>query len=254
MSVLSANFPDSTLKPPEAGVRWLERTIGKVCRKVAIQVVDNESEKKFSITGKNLTDYLGPAKITTLEYVRKPQVGIANGLAWTAVGGVMLYIEAIAMPGQGRLKITGQLGNVMKESADIALSYIRKNAKKLKIDKEFFSEHDIHVHIPEGATPKDGPSAGITLTTAMASLFSGRRVRNEVAMTGEITLQGRVLPIGGLREKSVAASRAHMKKVICPIGNKSDLEEIPDIVREKTEFQFVSSIDEVLKSVLLPKP
>ncbi len=238
----------------EAGVRWLERTIGKVCRKVAIQVVDNESEKKFSITGKNLTDYLGPAKITTLEYVRKPQVGIANGLAWTAVGGVMLYIEAIAMPGQGRLKITGQLGNVMKESADIALSYIRKNAKKLKIDKEFFSEHDIHVHIPEGATPKDGPSAGITLTTAMASLFSGRRVRNEVAMTGEITLQGRVLPIGGLREKSVAASRAHMKKVICPIGNKSDLEEIPDIVREKTEFQFVSSIDEVLKSVLLPKP
>ncbi|MBT3232052.1 MAG: endopeptidase La [Calditrichaeota bacterium] len=238
----------------EAGVRWLERTIGKVCRKVAVQVVDKDEKKKFSVTAKNVSDYLGPAKIMNLVYTRKPQVGIANGLAWTSVGGVMLYIEAIAMPGQGRLKITGQLGSVMKESADIALSYIRKNAKKLKIPKEFFSEHDIHVHIPEGATPKDGPSAGITLTTAMASLFSGRPVRNDIAMTGEITLQGRVLPIGGLREKSVAASRAHMKTVICPIGNKSDLEEIPEIVREKTEFKFVSSIDEVLKSVLLPKP
>ena len=238
----------------EAGVRWLERTIGKVCRKVAIQVVDNDLKTKFSVTSKNVTDYLGSAKIMPLLYTRKPEVGIANGLAWTAVGGVMLYIEAISMPGQGNLKITGQLGSVMKESADIALSYIRKNADKLKIPEDFLSTHDIHVHIPEGATPKDGPSAGITLTTALASLFSGRPVRNDIAMTGEITLQGRVLPIGGLREKSVAASRAHMKMVICPIGNKSDLDEIPDIVKGKIDFQFVSTIDEVLKTVLLPKP
>ncbi|MBM3326774.1 MAG: endopeptidase La [Calditrichaeota bacterium] len=256
----NVHFTDKTLEhiivyyTREAGVRTLERTLGKVCRKIAVKVAeDPDSRRSFNITTRNAESYLGPAQIQPDLHGRAPRVGIATGLAWTAVGGVMLQIEAIAMPGEGRMKITGQLGDVMKESAEIAMSYLRAKADKLHIPLDYFKKNDFHIHIPEGATPKDGPSAGITLTSALASLFTGRPVRHDVAMTGEITLQGRVLPIGGLREKSVAAGRGHMEVVICPEGNRADLEEIPDIVKSKLEFRFVSDIDETLRLALLPK-
>ncbi len=237
----------------EAGVRTLERTIGRVCRKVAVKVAAGESGKT-RITTRNLQDFLGAPKVMPELYQRKPQVGVATGLAWTPVGGVLLRIEAISMPGEGHIKITGRLGEVMMESASIAMSLIKHQADKLKIPYEMFKSNDVHIHIPEGATPKDGPSAGITITTALASLFTGRPIRHDIAMTGEITLEGEVLPIGGLREKSVAAARGHMKMIVCPSANQVDLEEIPDIVREKLEFKFVETIDEVLRMMLLPKP
>ncbi len=237
----------------EAGVRTLERTIGKICRKAAFEVASNTDARSFVINTKNLEKYLGPARISPDLQGKSPRVGVATGLAWTAVGGVMLQIEVIAMPGEGRMKVTGQLGDVMKESAEIAMSYLRAHADRLKIPRDTFKKIDIHLHIPEGATPKDGPSAGVTLTTALASLFTNKPVRHDLAMTGEITLQGQVLPIGGLREKTVAAARGHMKVIVCPEGNRADLEEIPAIVREKLEFKFVSSLDEVLKLALLPK-
>ncbi len=236
----------------EAGVRTLERTIGKVCRKVAVKVTSGET-KPISIIGNNVKDYLGAARITSDLHSRKPQIGVVTGLAWTAVGGVTLLIEVLAMPGNGQIKITGRLGDVMKESAEIAISYLKHHADKWKIPEEYFKEHNFHIHIPEGATPKDGPSAGVTLTSALASLFTGRPARHDIAMTGEITLQGNVLPIGGLREKAVAAVRGQMKKIICPKANKPDLEEMPDIVKEKVEFQFVETLDEVLNAILLPK-
>ncbi len=236
----------------EAGVRTLERTIAKVCRKVAVQVASGQ-RRKTSITARNYTDFLGPVKMMPDLFNRKPQIGVATGLAWTSAGGVMLLIEALAMPGEGRLKITGRLGDVMKESAEIAMSFLRRWAQRFKIPADYFRKHDFHLHIPEGATPKDGPSAGITIASALASLFTEKPVRHDIAMTGEITLQGRVLPIGGLREKAVAAARGHMKAVICPVENRSDLEEIPDIVKEKLTFRFVESLDEVLRVALLPK-
>ena len=237
----------------EAGVRTLERTIGKVCRKIALEVASGNESKSFLVNTKNLEKYLGAARISPDLQGRTPRIGVATGLAWTSVGGVMLQIEIIAMPGEGRMKVTGQLGDVMKESAEIAMSYLRAHADRLKIPRESFKKFDIHLHIPEGATPKDGPSAGVTLTTALASLYTGRPVRHDLAMTGEITLQGQVLPIGGLREKSVAAARGHMKTVVCPEGNRADLEEIPEIVKSKMEFKFVTTLDEVLKLALLPK-
>ena len=230
----------------EAGVRTLERKIGKICRKVAIKIAKGEFEKHF-ITVKNLAEYLGPRRIMPTLFNKKPKVGIANGLAWTAIGGVMLVIEVISMPGQGKIKITGQLGDVMKESAEIAMSYIRKNADNLGIKRNFFEINDLHIHIPEGATPKDGPSAGITLATAMASLFTGKAVLHDIAMTGEITLQGKVLPIGGLREKSVAAARGRMKAVICPKANSPDLEDIPMVVKDKLDYFFVDTVEEVFE-------
>lgn len=233
----------------EAGVRSLERTIGKICRKVAIKVSLDEGGK-FSISNRNLSEYLGSQRVIPDLFNRKPRVGVATGLAWTQVGGVMLVIEVISMPGEGLIKITGQLGDVMKESAEIAMSYLKKRADKLNIPKDYFKKNDFHLHIPEGATPKDGPSAGITIASALASLFTGRPVRQDIAMTGEITLQGRVLPIGGLREKAVAAARGHMSVVLCPAGNKADLEEIPDTVKDKLEFRFVDELDDVLKMVL----
>jgi len=236
----------------EAGVRTLERTIGKVCRKAAVAVVSG-TKRRFKVNARNLEEFLGAPRVMPDLLGRQPRVGVATGLAWTPVGGVILIIEAIAMPGEGRLKITGQLGDVMKESAEIALSYLRNRATELKIPKEYFKRHDIHLHIPEGATPKDGPSAGITIAATLASLFTGRPVRHYIAMTGEITLQGQVLPIGGLREKSVAAVRGHMKEVICPVDNRAELEEIPDIVKGKIEYRFVETLDEVLRAVLLPR-
>ncbi|NQT34197.1 endopeptidase La [bacterium] len=236
----------------EAGVRTLERTIGKVCRKIAVKVSAG-ARKKFNISTRNLQDYLGASRILPHLLHRKPLVGIATGLAWTTGGGVMLNIEAISMPGEGRITITGRLGEVMMESAIIGMSLLKSRADSLQIPQDYFKTHDFHLHIPEGATPKDGPSAGITITTALASLFTGKPIRHDVAMTGEITLEGRVLPIGGLREKSVAAARGHMKMVICPSDNRIDLDEIPDIIQEKLEFRFVDDIDEVLKIMLLPQ-
>jgi len=236
----------------EAGVRTLERAIGKVCRKAAVQYAGGE-KKSFSISPRNLKAFLGSPRISPDLQSREPRVGVANGLAWTPVGGVLLFIEAIDMPGNGKIKITGQLGDVMKESAEIAQSLMKKNAEKWKISEEYFQKRDFHIHIPEGATPKDGPSAGITLVTALASLLTGKPTRTEVAMTGEITLLGRVLPIGGLREKSVAAVRGHIKTVICPSANKGDLDDIPDIVKEKLEFKFVDKIEDVLRLALLSK-
>jgi ATP-dependent Lon protease len=236
----------------EAGVRTLERTIGTICRKVAVKVTSAKRHKRYLITVKNLEKFLGSPKVMPDLFNRRPVVGVANGLAWTAFGGTLLLIEAIMMPGDGKMKVTGQLGDVMKESVEIALSYIRSRAAKLKIPADAFKKNDVHIHFPEGATPKDGPSAGITITTALASLFTGRLVRHDIAMTGEITLEGRVLPIGGLREKSVAAARAHMKMIVCPADNRGDLEEIPDIIKEKLEFKFVETLDDVLKVTLLP--
>lgn len=235
----------------EAGVRTLERTIAKVCRKIAVKVAEDSHKGSFLINSRNLERYLGsPTYLPDLQG-KEPRVGVATGLAWTPVGGVLLQIEAIAMPGEGKLIITGRLGEVMRESAEIAMSYLRACASDWGLAPDYFKTHDFHIHIPEGATPKDGPSAGITITTALASLFTGRPVRHDVAMTGEITLQGRVLPIGGLREKSVAAARAHMKMVICPKGNQSDLSEIPEVIRKKLQYLLVESIDEVLKVTLI---
>ena len=236
----------------EAGVRTLERTIGAICRKVAVKVTSAKRARRYAITAKNLEKFLGSPKVMPDLFNRRPVVGVANGLAWTAFGGTLLLIEAIKMPGEGKVKVTGQLGDVMKESVEIALSYIRSRAAKLKIAADAFKKNDVHIHFPEGATPKDGPSAGITITSALASLFTGRPVRHDLAMTGEITLEGRVLPIGGLREKSVAAARAHMKMIVCPADNKGDLEEIPDIIKDKLEFKFVETLDDVLKITLLP--
>jgi len=236
----------------EAGVRTLERTIGRVCRKVAVKVAEDSTIRRCNITTRNLEKYLGPARVMPDLMGRNPRVGVVTGLAWTPVGGVMLQIEALAMPGEGRMRITGQLGDVMKESAEIAMSYLRSRAAHLKIPQDYFKQHDIHIHIPEGATPKDGPSAGVTITAALASLFTGRPAWHNIAMTGEITLLGEVLPIGGLREKSVAAARGHMQAVICPTGNRADLAEIPDIVKDKIEYRFVDHLDEVLKMILVP--
>jgi len=236
----------------EAGVRTLERTIGNVCRKVAVEVAAGKI-KKYAISHKNLSKYLGAARVMPDLYNRKPMVGVATGLAWTAVGGAMLIIEAIKMPGDGKIKVTGQLGEVMKESVELAFSYIRSRSDKLRIPADFFKKHDFHIHFPEGATPKDGPSAGITITSALASLCTERPVRHDVAMTGEITLEGRVLPIGGLREKSVAAARGHMRLLICPVDNRADMEEIPAIIKTKLEYKFVDSLEDVLRMVLLPK-
>jgi len=235
----------------EAGVRSLERTIGSVCRKVARKVALNRRTKPVRVTQDNLTDFLGPRKITPSWQNRKNAVGITTGLAYTPFGGDVLAIETILMSGKGALKVTGQLGDVMKESAQIAVSWIRANQNRLGIDENLFTNYDLHIHVPEGATPKDGPSAGVTLATSLASRYSGRKVRADVAMTGEITLEGRVLPIGGLREKVVAANRSRIKHVIIPEDNIPDLQKIPEYICKRIEFHPVSMIDEVLDIALM---
>jgi ATP-dependent Lon protease len=234
----------------EAGVRGLEQKISSICRKTARRVAMGEN-KSITITTRNLSDYLGVPKYTSHLVSEKGDIGIANGLAWTPVGGDVLMIESTWMPGGKSLKITGQLGSVMQESAEIALSYLRANAAKYRLPEGFFRKNDIHIHVPEGATPKDGPSAGITMVTSLASLFQNVPVRNDIGMTGEITLRGRVLPIGGVREKVVAASRAHLKTVILPSENKKDLEEVPENIRAKLNFLFVDNIDQVLDIALI---
>jgi ATP-dependent Lon protease len=236
----------------EAGVRNLEREIANLCRKVAKRIAEG-APKRFLITTKNLHRYLGVPKFLPEEEMEKDEVGVATGLAWTETGGDIIYVEATTMKGKGSLTLTGQLGDVMKESAQAALSYIRSRAKKLGIKEDVFSKTDIHIHVPAGAIPKDGPSAGITMATAIASALTGIPVSKNVAMTGEVTLRGRVLPIGGLKEKSLAAKRMGIKKVIIPRRNKKDLEDIPKYVKKDIEFIFADTMDDVLRVALKKK-
>lgn len=204
------------------------------------------------MTKKNLTDFLGRIKFLETKAEKKPQVGVATGMAWTEVGGDILPTEVTVLPGKGKLILTGQLGDVMQESAQAGLSYIRSRAEKLGIQPDFYEKDDIHIHLPEGAVPKDGPSAGITMATAMISALTGRKVRSDVAMTGEITLRGNVLPIGGLKEKVLAAYREGMKTILLPKENERDIEDIPENVRDKLTFVPVEHMDEVLKTALCP--
>ncbi len=230
----------------EAGVRNLEREIANICRKVAREVAEKTGKNSFIIDTKTVQHYLGPQKyfVDIAERVSRP--GVAIGLAWTSVGGDILFIEATSMKGTGKLKLTGQLGDIMKESAEAASSYIRSNARDLGIDEEIFSNTDIHIHVPAGAIPKDGPSAGVTILTAMYSLLKKKKVKNNLAMTGEITLRGTVLPIGGVKEKVLAAHRAGLKRVILPDHNRKDLIEIPIQIKKEMRFDFVKEMSEVL--------
>lgn len=234
----------------EAGVRNLERRIASLCRKAAKKIADGDA-KRISIKAKDVEKWLGVHKYTRDLSSDKNQVGVVNGLAWTAVGGTVMPLEVLALEGTGKIEITGSLGDVMKESAKIAVTYVRSIADKYGIDKEFFTKKDIHIHAPEGAVPKDGPSAGVTMTTALVSALSDRKVRSDVAMTGEITLHGRVLPIGGLREKTMAAYKLSIKKVIIPIDNKPDLEEVDDAVKNNLEFVFAETLTDVLENAII---
>jgi ATP-dependent Lon protease len=234
----------------ESGVRELEREIGSVCRKVARKIVEGE-EAPIKVTKKNLTDFLGKVKFQDTKANKKPQVGVVTGMAWTEVGGTILPTEVTVLKGKGKLILTGQIGDVMQESAQAGLTYVRSRSDKLKLADDFYEKEDIHIHLPEGAIPKDGPSAGITMATGMISALTGRKVRSDVAMTGEITLRGHVLPIGGLKEKVLAAYREGMKTIVLPKDNEKDIEDIPETVREKLEFKPVESMDEVLKIALL---
>ncbi|MDP2167001.1 MAG: endopeptidase La [Thermodesulfovibrionales bacterium] len=230
----------------EAGVRNLEREIAHLCRKVARIIADGK-KKEFVITPKNLSRFLGVPKFLPEEEMAKDEIGVATGLAWTETGGDIIYVEALTMKGKGGLTLTGQLGDVMKESAHAALSYVRSRAKTLGIKDEIFSKTDIHIHVPAGAIPKDGPSAGITIAAAIASALTSRPIKRSVAMTGEVTLRGRVLPIGGLKEKSLAARRMGINTVIIPARNKKDLEDIPKYIKKDMSFVFVETVDDVLK-------
>ena len=234
----------------EAGVRNLERTIGQICRKTA-RLIMEEDKKKVTVTSKNLSDFLGKEHFNYLMANKKDEIGISRGLAWTQVGGDTLQIEVNVMPGKGELMLTGQLGDVMKESAQAGITYIRSIASDYKVEPEFFQENDIHVRIPEGAVPKDGPSAGITMATAILSAIIKKPVRADLAMTGEITLRGRVLPIGGLKEKLLAAKYAKIKEVLVPAENKPDIQELDKEITDGLTITFVSSMKEVLNKALV---
>jgi ATP-dependent Lon protease len=240
----------------EAGVRNLEREIGNVCRKMARQVVNNQSNwdkkplLKSVIDGEKLPDMLGPWRFRDLTTEKKNEVGAAVGLAWTEVGGQILTVECTLMEGKGKLTITGKLGDVMQESAQVAMSYVRSRAHTFGLPRDFYRNLDVHIHIPEGAIPKDGPSAGITLATTICSALTRIPVRGDVAMTGEITLRGKVLGIGGLKEKLMAAHRHGILEAIMPRENEKDLPDIPDAIRQTIKLSFVDSMDEVLKIAL----
>jgi ATP-dependent Lon protease len=250
------NFTDEGIRSminlytQEAGLRNLEREIAAVCRKVAKQVATGE-KKVRKIHTDNLDQFLGRPKIFQEELLKRDQIGVATGLAWTPVGGDVLFVEATAMRGRGGLTLTGQLGDVMKESAQAALSYARSHAKEFGIQEDFFSKNDIHVHVPEGAIPKDGPSAGVTMATAILSLLTGKAVYRKIAMTGEITLRGEVLPVGGIKEKVLAARRAKIDTVILPSLNKRDLEDVNETIRKEMHFVFVDDVKSVFKAALL---
>lgn len=250
------NISESTIRniinyyTRESGVRNLEREIANVCRKAARKIVEDDVTKLKVTTG-NLENYLGKKKYRYDIIEGVNEVGVTTGLAWTIVGGDTLFIETTLVPGNGKLVLTGQLGEVMQESAKAGISYIRSRAKELGIEENFYKDNDLHIHIPEGATPKDGPSAGVTMCTAIISTLTNRPVRKEVAMTGEITLRGKVLPVGGIREKVLAAHRAGIKKVLLPVDNEVDIEEIPVNVRKKLEFVLISNVDDALKHALV---
>ena len=238
----------------ESGVRSLERRIADICRKADVQLVSDENTKRITVNGSNIESYLGVRKFLPDHLSNTDQVGLVTGLAWTSVGGETLEVEVNVMEGTGKLELTGNLGDVMKESVHAALSYIRANAAKLEIPADFYKTKDIHVHFPEGAVPKDGPSAGITVCTAIVSALTGSTVRRDIAMTGEISLRGRVLPIGGLKEKTMAALRHGITTVIIPKANEKDLEEIDPTVRRCLNFITAQTVDTVLETALNRKP
>jgi ATP-dependent Lon protease len=252
------SFSDSALRAiadeytREAGVRNLEREIGSVCRKLAREVAEGGAKAKRTVSAKRARELLGRRRYFSETRRRTKDAGVATGLAWTPVGGEVLFIEATAMPGSGRLIITGQLGEVMRESAQAALSWVRGHAGRLAPDLEenWFAEHDIHVHVPAGAVPKDGPSAGVAMATALTSLVSDKPVGADVAMTGEVTLTGQVLPVGGLKEKSLAAQRAGIKRVIVPDRNEGEILEIPEHERAELEFVYVDRIEKALDAAI----
>lgn len=234
----------------EAGVRQLERKIGDICRKAAREILESK-KKSIHVTERNLSQYLGKELYSYQMANEKDEVGIVRGLAWTSVGGDTLQIEVNVMPGEGEILLTGQLGDVMKESARAGITYIRSVSTRRGVPEDFFKKHDIHIHIPEGAVPKDGPSAGITMATAMMSAVTGRKVRADLAMTGEITLRGRVLPIGGLKEKLLAAKNAGIRTVLVPKENETDVAEISSEITKGLEIIPVSHMDEVLNVALV---
>ena len=236
----------------EAGVRSLERSIASVCRKAARKIASGEA-KRISVKNTDVESYLGIRKYLSDLSSKKDQVGMVNGLAWTSVGGVLMPLEVLVLKGSGKIEVTGSLGDVMKESAKLAVSYVRSVAEKYGINPEFHKENDIHIHAPEGAVPKDGPSAGVTMTTALVSALAEIPVRADVAMTGEITLHGKVLPIGGLREKTMAAYKAGIKTVVIPVDNKADLEEVDDVVKEAITFVYAEELTDVLDTALIKK-
>ena len=251
-------IPDDTIRQiiagytRESGVRSLERSIAEICRKAAMRTLEQEKPKRITLTASNLESFLGVRKFLPDRLPATDPVGLVTGLAWTSVGGETLEVEVNVMEGSGKLELTGNLGDVMKESVHAAMSYIRANVQKLGIAPDFYKTKDIHVHFPEGAVPKDGPSAGITVCTAMVSALTGRTVRRDVAMTGEISLRGRVLPIGGLKEKTMAALRHGIKTVIIPADNQRDLAEIDQTVRKALHFIPVQSVETVLEAALDP--
>ncbi|MFQ5628719.1 MAG: endopeptidase La, partial [bacterium] len=234
----------------EAGVRNLEREIANVCRGVAREIVEGQKDPKV-LAKKDVRKYLGPEKFYFESKERCSRTGVSTGLAWTPTGGDILFIEATKMDGKGGLTLTGQLGDVMKESAQAAMSYVRSKAEHLGVDKEIFSKSDIHIHVPAGAIPKDGPSAGVAMFTAIVSLLTGRLVANDIAMTGEITLRGLVLPVGGIKEKVLAAKRAGINKVILPEKNTNDMEDVPEHIRKSMNFHFVKEMDDLIQFALL---
>jgi len=255
----SLHFSDATLLrliseyTSEAGLRNLEREIGGICRKVA-RTIAEERKPPVVISENALARFLGPPKFLPEEERRDNEIGVCTGLAWTETGGDVLYVEVNIMDGKGQLSLTGHLGDVMKESAQAALSYARAHAAALGIDPDLFAKKDIHVHVPAGAIPKDGPSAGVTITTAIVSAFTGRKVKSEVAMTGEVTLRGKVLPVGGLKEKILAAVRAGVRTILIPHRNLKDLAEIPAKVKKKVVIGGAETMDEILAAALEEKP
>jgi ATP-dependent Lon protease len=255
------SFTDESLKEiirsytREAGVRSLEREIGSVCRKVVTRIAEGDKEA-VKVGPEEVHEFLGRPKFYDTEEIatRTSLPGVATGLAWTPTGGDVLFIEATSMPGGKGLQLTGSLGNVMKESARAALSFVRSRAEQLGLENEFFTKSELHLHVPAGAQPKDGPSAGVTMATSLVSLASGRAVHCDVGMTGEITLRGQVMPVGGIKEKVLAAHRSGLKTVILPSRNKADLEDLPEDVRTAMKFVFVDTVDQVLEAALLPAP
>jgi ATP-dependent Lon protease len=235
----------------EAGVRNLEREIASICRKVAVEVVRKDRNARIQVGSKSLHKYLGPIKFRYGRAETEVKIGVTTGLAWTELGGELLATEVTIMPGKGQLIITGKLGDVMQESAQAAMSYVRSRAAELGLERDFYQKLDVHIHVPEGAIPKDGPSAGITMATCLVSALMKIPVHNDLAMTGEITLRGSVLPIGGLKEKILAAHRAGIKKVLIPAENEKDIEEIPATVLKTVELELVSHMDQVLKKALI---